>query len=163
MRAFERRPIRGIRGHNPIPERRMRLLHRFQYHRHLVEFVEFTAEGELVRRQALLDDFQGLWKLTWPVCRINAVEADLDRRHSSTDTELEATMAHLIKHANFFNQPDRMIEGQRINQRAESKTLCPLRTRRQEQARRRSQAKGRAVVLRKMICVETVAIICLDE
>jgi len=110
--AFERGPISSIRGKHTIPERRIWSLYRFQHHRYFVEFVELAAEREFVRRQSLLDDPQGFRKLTRPVRWIDPEEADLDGRNAATYAELETAAAHLVQHADLFDQPDRMIQGQ---------------------------------------------------
>src|SRR5262252_1459686 len=112
MSLLEGGPIGGIRRQYAIPKRRMRPLYRLQDHRHLLEIIELAAEGQLIARQALLDHTQGLGKLARPVGRIDAEEADFERRNAAAHPQLEPSTAQLVEHADLFDEPDRMIERQ---------------------------------------------------
>ena len=57
------------------------------------------------------------------LCKVEAVGPGLERRHAAADAELEAPAAHLIEHADFLDQAQRMIERQQIDQRAEAQCL----------------------------------------
>ena len=58
---------------------------------------------------------------------IERVVRGLERRHAAADAELEAPAAHLVEHADFLDQAQRMIERQQINQRAEAQSFGALR------------------------------------
>ena len=93
---------------------------------------------------------------------IDAVIADLDRRDALADAEQEPAAAHLVEHADFFGQPQRMIERQRVDQRAEMQPLGALRDRRKD-ARRRGHPERREMVLGAMIAVEAGTVVGLDQ
>src|SRR5262245_52059290 len=160
---FERSPIRSVRSEHAVPKWRVRALHRLEHHRHLVEFVEFTAESELVGREALFDDPQRFRKLARPVGWIYAEETDLDRRDPATDSEPETAATHLVQHADFFDQADRMIKWHRIDEGTESKPFRTLSNGGEEHAWRRCQTERCAVVLGHVIGVEAMAVILLDQ
>ena len=64
-----------------VPQRRMRLLHRLQDHRQLVELVELAVEGQLVRRQALQQHLERL-----VIHRLGLGEVERHRPRSRTST-----------------------------------------------------------------------------
>ena len=94
---------------------------------------------------------------------VEAVGLGLERRHAAADAELEAPAAHLIEHADFLDQAQRMIERQQIDQRAEAQRLGALRHRREEQPGRGGAAERRRMVLGEMIAVEAGAVIGFDQ
>jgi len=71
--------------------------------------------------------------------------------------------AQLVEHADFFDQPQRMIERQQINQRAEAQLFGALRQRGEENSRRSRAADRRAVMLGEMIGVEARAVVSLGK
>src|SRR6185437_7259541 len=95
--------------------------------------------------------------------RIDPEIAGFDRRDAAADAELEASPAHLIEHANLFDQVERMMDGQGVDKRAEAQLPSALRERRHEDARRRGDAQRRAVVLGHVVAVIPAAIIGLGE
>ena len=56
-------------------------------------------------------------------------------RTAASDTELEAAVAQLIEHADLFDQTQRMIERQQIDERTETQPRGAARNRRKKDAR----------------------------
>src|SRR5215510_4690047 len=105
----------------------MRALQRPQDHRHVVKLVMLALERQLVAGQALQDELEGLVINLSGLREVEAVSACLERRHAAPDPELEPPAAHLIEHADFLDQAQRMIERQEIDERAEAQRLGALR------------------------------------
>ena len=101
----------------------------FEQHRDILEIVVLAFEGEFVRRQPLHQQLKGLVIDALRLAEVETVEFGLERRHAAADAEFEPAVAHLIEHADFFDQPDRMIERQQIDQRPEPQRLRALRHR----------------------------------
>ena len=76
---------------------------------------------------------------------------------------IEAAAAHLIEHAHFLDQPQRMIERQKINQRAEAQAAGALRGGGEEQAGRCRGTERRRMMLGEVIAVEPGAVVGLDQ
>ena len=87
----------------------------------------------------------------------------LERRHAAADAELEPPAAQLVEHADFLDQPQRMIERQQINQRAEAQLLGALRQRGEENSRRSRATDRRAVMLGEVIAVKARAVVSLGK
>src|SRR5215475_1452390 len=98
----------------------MRALHGPQNHRHVAKLVVLAFEGKLIRGETLEDELEGLVIDAAGGCKIEAVSPGLERRHAAPDPELEAPTAHLIEHADFLDQAQRMVERQQIDQRSET-------------------------------------------
>ena len=94
---------------------------------------------------------------------IDAEEGGLVGRGAAADAQLEAAAAHLVEHADLFGQAQRMIEAERIDQRAETERGGALGDGGEEQAGRGRHAERRAVMLGHMIGVETRPLVELDE
>ena len=122
-----------------------------------------SFERQLVGRQALQDELEGLVVDLAGLREIEAVGCGLERRHAAADAELEAPAAHLIEHADFLDQPQRMVERQQIDQRAEAQGLRALRHRGEKQAGRGGAAERRRVVLGEVIAVDAGAIVGFDS
>ena len=58
--VVRRRPLGVVGKRGAVPERRVRLLHRAQNHRHLLELIILPLEGELVHDQAFEQQLEGL-------------------------------------------------------------------------------------------------------
>ena len=94
---------------------------------------------------------------------LDAEIGNLEGRDALADADLEPAAAHLVEHADLFDQAQRIVKRQGIDQRAEAQSLGALRHRREEYARRRRHAERRRVVLRQVIGVEAGAVIRLDQ
>ena len=146
-----------------IPQRWMRALHRAEDHRHFIEAVELAFKGQLVRGEALEQHLKGLMIHRLRLRKIERVVRGLERRHAAADAELQAPAAHLIEHADFFDEPQRMIKGQQIDHRAKAQLRGALRQRRKKHAGRCRGADRRAVVLGEVVRVKPRAVVSLGK
>jgi len=89
---------------------------------------------------------------------VETISRRLERRDATPNPEFEATAAHLVEHADLLDQAQRVIERQEIYHRTKTQPAGALRQGRQEQAGRCGTADRGAVVLGKMISVETRAV-----
>jgi hypothetical protein len=138
-------------------------LHGLHDDRGIIELIEVAVVIQAVRRQALLEYFQRFGKLPGTLGRVGAVEANFDWKSAPAYTELEAAAAHLIEHANLFDQPQAMIEREQINEGPEANSLGPLRHCRLENAGRRRLTQWRAMVLGQVVGVEPAAVVGLQK
>src|SRR5262249_39841419 len=92
-----------------------------------------------------------------------AVSARLERRHAAPDAELEAPAAHLIEHADFLDQAQRMIERQEVDEGAEAQRLGALRHGREEQPGRGGAAERRRMMLGEVRAVDAAVVIGFDQ
>jgi hypothetical protein len=111
----------------------MRALHRPQDHRHVAELVMLSFERQFVRCEALQDQLEGLVIDFAGIGEVEAVGLGFERRHAASDAELEPPAAHLVEHADFLDQTQRMIERQQVDQGTQAQRLGTLRRRSQEQ------------------------------
>ena len=82
----------------------MRALHRPHDHRHIVESIVLSFECQFRRGEALADDRKRL-VIHFPGFReVEAVCLRLERRYAASHAQQEAARAHLIEHADFFDQ-----------------------------------------------------------
>src|SRR5260221_12958292 len=95
--------------------------------------------------------------------RIGAVLFELNRRGAGPEPELEPAAAQLVQHADFLDQPQRMVERHRPHQRPEPQAPRALGKRRKEHARGGRHAERRPVVLGEVISVEAGAIVGLCD
>ena len=95
----------------------MRLLHGSEFHRHVADVANgcLRIDGALV--QALQHDFEPFRIVARRVAGIDAEIFELDGRGATAEAHLEATVAQLIEHADLLDQPQRMMQRQRIDQR----------------------------------------------
>src|SRR5712691_12842654 len=141
----------------------MRALQRPQDHRHVVKSVMLALERQFVAGKALEDEFEGLVIDFAGLPEIEAVGASLERRYAASDPELEPPAAHLIEHADFLDQAQRMIERQEIDEGAEAQRLGALRYGREKQPGRGGAAERRRVVLGDVVAIDAAAIIGFDQ
>ncbi len=156
-------PGDSFRPRNAVPQRRMRLLHRLQRHRHAIEFVELPVISQDVMRQTAANDLERLGELLHAACEIDTEEPDLDRRDAAADAKQKAPATHLVEHADLVDEAQRVIKRQQIHHRPEPDLPRPLRDRGQEDTGRRGIAERRVVVLGEMVAVEPGAVIGLDQ
>src|SRR6516164_3058891 len=141
----------------------MRALQRPQDHRHVVKLVMLALERQLVAGKALQDKLEGLVVNLPGLREVEAVSARLERRHAAPDPELEAPAAHLVEHADFLDQPQRMIERQEIDEGAEAQRLGALCHGREEQPGRGGAAERRRMMLGEVIAVDAAHVIGFDQ
>jgi chaperone required for assembly of F1-ATPase len=113
--------------------------------------------------QRLLQNLQRLEKHLLPMLGVDPDIGGLDRRDAAAGAEIEAPTAELIKHADFLDQAQWMVQRQRIDQRAEAELLRALRDRGEKDARRCGKAKRRRAVFRRVIRIEPAAVIGLHD
>ena len=114
-------------------------------------------------RQTAHDQLEALDVHRFRLGGIVAVDRRFDLRCAAAEADVEATAAHLIEHAYLFDQADRMIKRQGVNQRAEAQALGALRHRGEKNAGRRRHTERRRVVLSDMVSVKPFTIIHLDQ
>src|SRR3954470_24209430 len=102
----------------------MRLLERLELHRDVGIVVELAVKGQRPAGQCLAQDLKRFEIDLLPVCRIDPVIRGFDRRDAAPDTELEASLAELVEHADLLHQAQRVVEGKRIDQGTETQFLC---------------------------------------
>ena len=120
----------------------MRALHRLEHHRHFVEAIEFALEGQLVGGEALEQHLERFVVHRAGLRKVERIVRGLERRHAAADAEFEPPAAQLVEHADFLDQPQRMIERQQIDQRAEAQFFGALRQRGEENSGEAAQPIG---------------------
>src|SRR5262245_21695265 len=163
MQALACCPLGAVDRVDAIPDRWIRLLQRFQLHRDVLEGKKVAAKIEGSLGEALYDQLQSFHVDLLRLCRVESIEGSFSGRGSTAEADLQPPAANLVKHTDFFDQPNRMVKRQRIDQRAETKSLCALRHGSQEYAGRRCHAERRRVMLGNMIGIEAYLIISLDK
>ena len=146
-----------------MPQRRVRPLHGLHDQRDVLEGEVLAGMVEPVGTQPLENDFQALVETLLGGAGFYAEELRLVRRGAAADAELEPAAAHDVEHADLFQQPQRMIEAERIGERPEAKGGRALRDGGEKQARRGRGAQRRAVMLGHVIGVEAGPFVELDQ
>src|SRR5579872_2827938 len=82
-----------------VPDRRVRLLQRFELDWHVFEGKMLAAKIECFAGEALQDYFDGFVVDFLRIGRIGAEIGKFDRRSAAAETELQPAAAHLIEHA----------------------------------------------------------------
>src|SRR5262245_9989435 len=163
MQALACCPLGAVDRVDAIPDWWIRLLQRFQLHRDVLEGKKVAAKIEGSLGEALYDQLQSLRVDLLRLCGVESIEGSFSGRGSTAEADLQPSNAHLIKHTDFLDQPNRMVQRQRIDLRAETKSLLSLCHGSQEYACRRCHAEGRRVMLGNMIGIEAHLIISLDK
>ena len=132
----------------------MRLLQRPQRDRHVVIEVAAAFETERLRYQAGPDAVVGLEKNVTRIVVHDIVKFQLIGRHAAADADIEAAVAQMIEHADFLDQPQRRIERQQVDQRAEPQLLGLAGDGAKIDARHRNQIQRRGVVLGDMQAIK---------
>ena len=90
-----------------IPERRMRLLQRAQFDRHVLVGEVLAFIGQRIGGQAGADALEGIEENIARAVVFDLVIFQLIGRHSAADADIEAAVAEMIEHADFLDQPER--------------------------------------------------------
>src|SRR4051812_18460047 len=77
---------------------------KLQQHRYILEAVGLAFERQLIGGQALHQQLKRLVIDLLGLREIEAVKACLEWRHATSNPELKAPVAHLVEHADFFDQ-----------------------------------------------------------
>ena len=133
----------------------MRFLQRLDFHRHVLEGKSLALEIEHLVRQSPHHQLDRFRVHLLGVIRVGAVIFELDRHRAAAKADLQPTSAQLVEHADFLDQPQRMVQRHRPDQRPEPQLAGALRDRAQEHARRRRHAERRRVMLGQMVGVES--------
>ena len=119
--------------------------------------------GQLVGGEALEQDLEGLVEALAPAVPVDLEEPDLDGRHARAHAELQPPVAEVVEHADLLDEPQRVVERQAVDERAEAQRRRALGRGGDEDARRRPVPERRAVVLGQVVGVEAGLLVALDE
>jgi hypothetical protein len=100
------------------------------------------------------------------VARLGRIAAEplvLHVANAAADARHEATVRELVDHADFLDQPRRMVERQAQHHGAEPNARCAPRDRGEEDDRRWGHVERREVVLGDVVAVEAVFLGALDQ
>src|SRR5206468_1829972 len=84
-------------------------------------------------------------------------------RDAATDPQLQPPAREVVQHADFFDEPQGVIERQQVDKWSQTDTPGALRCRGEEQRRRGRHAEGRSVVLRQVVTEEAGGVRRLQE
>ena len=141
----------------------MRLLQWRELHRHVFELVVAPVPGQRVGRECLEDQLETFGIDLLAFLGVLAIEGNLIRHGAAPETDFQPPAAHVIEHADFFEHPQRMVRGQRINEGTEAQPPGALPDCRQEHAGRWRHAERREVMLGDMVGVEAEAVESFDH
>ena len=141
----------------------MRLLHRLQDERCVVELVVLAAEADAPRSERLHHDLVGLEVHRLRFRGIDAERGDLERGHAAAHPELEPSAAQAVEGADLLGEAQGMVERQRIHQGPEAKAFGALRREREEDRRRGRHPERRRVVLGDVQSVQADPVVGLGE
>src|SRR6516162_3289847 len=132
----------------------MRALQRPDHDRDVLEGEAIAAVVDALLRETLVEHVQNVLVVGARLLEIDAVGVELHRRDAAPHADVEAAAAEVIEHAQLLQQPQRMVERQQIEQRAEADAPRFTRGGGQKYARRRRHRQRRRVMLGEMIAVE---------
>src|ERR1700749_1077137 len=141
----------------------MRLLHAFEFDGHVLELKYLALEIDFAGLQALLDDLESLGIDLGRLLRVHSEIADLVRRGAAPESDFQAPAAHLVEHADFLENAQRMAYAKRVDQRAKAQAFGTLGYSGQHDAGRRRHAERRRVMLGDMVGVKSAAIVDFGE
>src|ERR671912_625061 len=101
----------------------MRLLQWFKLHRHVIKGIKLAMKIENLLSKPAHDELQAFHIHELGFGGIVAVHGQFDLRSAATKANVEAPAAHLVEHADLFDQAHRMVKRQRVNQRSETKPI----------------------------------------
>ena len=129
--------IRRIRRHI---NRRMRVLIGPWQNHHIIIIEIFSVMREALTFPGLLYNGRGFAKAVVHIIGGHAKQPEFDRIEPPARSPIEAAFGENIQHAEFFDQPERMVIGIERNRGADAKPLCPRRNMRTHQRDRRANA-----------------------
>ena len=157
------RPLGAVWHMHAVPDRRMGLLQRLKLHRNIIDREMLAAIIKHLAGQPLHHERDRFGVDLLCLSGIRPIVLKLNRYRAPAEPDLQPSTAHLVEHADFFDQPQRMMQRHRPHQRAEAQSARTLRYGRQENARRRRHAERRRVMLGEMIGVEAGAVVSLGD
>src|SRR5262249_29182562 len=122
--------------------------------RDVLEGEAVAAVVDALLREALVEHVQYVLVVGARLLEIDAVGVELHRRNAAPHADVEAAAAEMIEHAELFQQPERMVEGKEIGQRAEPDAPRFARGGGQKYARRRRHRQRRRVMLGEVVTVK---------
>ena len=141
----------------------MRALHGTQLHPRVGQDVVLALEVQPLGGERAQQDLQPLGVHARGLVGIDAEHPQLDRRDPAPDAQLEAAAAERVQHADLLGEPHRVVQRERVDERAEAQPRRALRDGRQEHARRRRQAERRPVVLGEVVRMEARPVVGLGQ
>ena len=132
----------------------MRALQRPDHDRDVLEGETIAAVVDALLREALVEHVQHVLVVGARLFEIDAVGVELHGRDAAPHADVEAAAAEVIEHAQLLQQPQRMVERQQIEQRAEADAPRFARGGGQKHARRRRHRQRRRVMLGEVIAVK---------
>src|SRR5262252_347907 len=154
VHAVARRKHRTLIAAQPVPQRRMRALQRPDHDRDILEGEAIAAVVDALLGEALVENIQDVLVVGARLLEIDAIGVELHGRDAAPHADVEAAAAEMIEHAELFQQPQRMVERQEIEQRAEPDAPRFARGGGQKYARRRRHRQRRRVMLGEVVTVK---------
>ncbi len=148
---------------NPVPDRRVRLLQRRDFHGDVVIRKPLAVKIQDLLRQALQHELEALRIDLLRIRRVLSVIREFDGRGAAAEADIDPPAAQMIEHADFLDQPQRMMQRQRVDQRAEPKLPRALGDRGKEHAGGGRHAERRRMMLGEVIGVEPGLVVGFDE
>jgi hypothetical protein len=141
----------------------VRLLQGPHRHRHVLEAEEPARVAEALGAQRLEQHVARLVVAPRNICTVNAVQLVLDPDRAASESHLQPAAAHLVKHADFLGEAQRMVEARHVHHRSEAQPARTLRDRREIHARRRRESERCTVMFGDVVGVEIEGIERLDQ
>ena len=117
-----------------VPERRVRSSATAHDHRHVVKVEPIALIVDAVAGEALVEDIENVIEIPARLAKVHPIGLELHRGNTAPEADVEAPMAEMIEHAQLLEQPQRMVEREKIEQRAEPDALCLARSSGEEHA-----------------------------
>ena len=117
-----------------VPERRVRTLQRLHDHRHVVKVEPIALIVDAVAGEALVEDIENVIEIPARLAKVHPIGLELHRGNTAPEADVESPIAEMIEHAQLLEQPQRMVEREKIEQRAEPDALCLARSSGEEHA-----------------------------
>src|SRR6266853_6546586 len=141
----------------------MRLLQRRNREREAPLLSALLAHRDRAFPEALEHEADDFLERLFRLRRIDVEEAHLRAERATAERELQPPAAHLVEHADLFEQPQGMIERRDGHHGPEAQALRALRHRREEHGGRRRHSERREMVLGDMIGVKARALVGLHD
>ena len=98
-------PLGAFRRVNAVPERGVGLLQRLQLHGYVLEVEELAREVEGLSGQSLQDEVEAFRVDALRLGGVLPVHRKLDGGGAAAEADLQPPAAHLIEHADLFDEP----------------------------------------------------------
>ena len=146
-----------------IPEARIRLLHHVEMNRHVVVVEAFAVVRNAASAERLKHHTEHFVVGVARLARVAAEPLVLHVANTAADARHETTMRELVDHADFLDQPGRMVERQAQHHGAKSDARCASRDGGEEDNRRWRHVERGEVVLGDVVAVEAMFLGALDQ